>query len=427
MPENLRTFKPKQALQLRLPVYNSSMLLRCLSLLLALLLLLPCPADEEKDAPEKPDWVVDEGGDVELVGDDDDAAADDESDTPASQSSPKAEELPKLPADHVFENASSAFDYLAQLARRCPKHVTVRVKGVTPDKLIQRASQVIHSSCPGSWCCAWGYEGGNPGQGLKIDISYSDFGLIQAVHEGRIGIKRLSKVRRKTYEKALSIIEDVKKEHDSELDIAMALHDWLVLNCKYRKSRHKGGPVVSMLISGYGVCECYARSYHLLCTLAGLECRYICGKAGGGSHAWNLLRIDGEWVHVDVTWDDPLPDCEGRVRYLYFGMDDQAMGVDHKWNRKENPACKTKKYWEPLKEIPQFDTVDQLAAAAIDEAEGWEESAKQSLEGYVKELAEKPKRAKALVRAAARKHKRKLDFSLRKDKKFTGVITIIVK
>lgn len=23
------------------------------------------------------------------------------------------------------------------------------------------------------------------------------------------------------------------------------------------------------------------------------------------SHAWNLVRIDGDWYHVDVTWEDP--------------------------------------------------------------------------------------------------------------------------
>lgn len=31
------------------------------------------------------------------------------------------------------------------------------------------------------------------------------------------------------------------------------------------------------------------------------------------NHAWNLIQIDGNYYHVDVTWDDPLQDRLGYV------------------------------------------------------------------------------------------------------------------
>ena len=31
------------------------------------------------------------------------------------------------------------------------------------------------------------------------------------------------------------------------------------------------------------------------------------------NHAWNLIKLDGEWYQVDVTWDDPVWDRLGRV------------------------------------------------------------------------------------------------------------------
>ena len=58
--------------------------------------------------------------------------------------------------------------------------------------------------------------------------------------------------------------------------------------------------------------------------IAGIPCEYVSGYATGG-HAWNLVEIDGEWYHVDTTWDDPIPNREGYVRYDYFLKSDSYM------------------------------------------------------------------------------------------------------
>ena len=43
------------------------------------------------------------------------------------------------------------------------------------------------------------------------------------------------------------------------------------------------------------------------------------------NHAWNLIKIDGEWYHIDVTWDDPTPDLLGRVNHVFFLISDDAI------------------------------------------------------------------------------------------------------
>ena len=43
------------------------------------------------------------------------------------------------------------------------------------------------------------------------------------------------------------------------------------------------------------------------------------------NHVWNLLKIDGQWYHMDVTWDDPVPDQPGIVIYTHFLMTDSEL------------------------------------------------------------------------------------------------------
>lgn len=59
--------------------------------------------------------------------------------------------------------------------------------------------------------------------------------------------------------------------------------------------------------------------------------RLISGASKGIGHAWNLVRLNGRWYHLDVTWDDPIPDQAGRLRYDYYLLPDKLIKKDHFW------------------------------------------------------------------------------------------------
>ena len=55
------------------------------------------------------------------------------------------------------------------------------------------------------------------------------------------------------------------------------------------------------------VCEGYARAYAYLLQKCGVECAECAGmltREGGGGHAWNIVKLDGDYYHMDVTWGD---------------------------------------------------------------------------------------------------------------------------
>ena len=127
-----------------------------------------------------------------------------------------------------------------------------------------------------------------------------------------------------------------------EYDTALWLHDWLTHHAAYDKTYTIYTPD-GVLLRGSGVCQSYRTAYQLLLDKAGIENTYI--SSNSMNHTWNLVKIDGEWCHVDVTWDDPTdgtdnvePSVSGSERYTYFGMNDALIQLDHSWASSEAPG-----------------------------------------------------------------------------------------
>ncbi|WNS42963.1 transglutaminase domain-containing protein [Paenibacillus sp. MMS20-IR301] len=122
------------------------------------------------------------------------------------------------------------------------------------------------------------------------------------------------------------------------------IHDWVVQQLKYdmtyqRYTAYEG------LQTGSAVCQGYSLLTYKLLLGAGIPNKIVEGTARpeGGvtqSHAWNLVQLDGQWYHLDTTWDDPEPSPEGGISTVYYMRTDDQMRRDHSWT-KSYPAAKT--------------------------------------------------------------------------------------
>lgn len=142
------------------------------------------------------------------------------------------------------------------------------------------------------------------------------------------------------FEKAKEIIQSTIQPGMSDRDKIKALHDYVVLNAAYDYDNYLRDTIpddsyseYGILILNTGVCQGYALTMKLLLQLAGIETYYITGTANGGLHAWNMVVLDGNYYHVDATWDDPVPNRPGQVRYNYFLISDKQMAADHVWDQ----------------------------------------------------------------------------------------------
>jgi transglutaminase-like putative cysteine protease len=146
------------------------------------------------------------------------------------------------------------------------------------------------------------------------------------------------------YAKCEEILAEIIKPEMTDLEKETAIHDYLVLNAAYDAEGFEADTLTDdgytpygLLIEGKGVCQAYAETAKLLLNMVGIECAVATGLANGGGewfgHAWNIVEIDGKRYHLDVTFDDPVPDRKGKVSHEYFNLTDEQIQKDHQWGK----------------------------------------------------------------------------------------------
>lgn len=124
------------------------------------------------------------------------------------------------------------------------------------------------------------------------------------------------------------------------------IHDWVVAHVAYETAEAEDVlryTAYGALANGRAVCQGYALLGLRLLAQAGLSARIVPGLGSGEDHAWNLVRICGQWYHLDLTWDDPVrsgPD-DGLIRYDYYNRSDEELQRDHQWEADGYPAAFT--------------------------------------------------------------------------------------
>ncbi|RKD31944.1 transglutaminase domain-containing protein [Thermohalobacter berrensis] len=148
------------------------------------------------------------------------------------------------------------------------------------------------------------------------------------------------------------IIREIIKPDMSDYEKVKAIHDYIINNSKYDSVNYNNNTIppesysaYGILVKGTGVCEGYAEAFKLIMDDLGIESIIVSGRAGNQDHAWNIIKLDGEYYHIDLTWDDPVMDDGSDVlRYDYFNLSDKQMSKDHIWNRSKYPSCNGIKY-----------------------------------------------------------------------------------
>ena len=156
--------------------------------------------------------------------------------------------------------------------------------------------------------------------------------------------------------KARDIIDRVIKPGMTDLEKELALHDYLVFNTTYDYENYLSDSVpeeshqpYGVLINKVAVCDGFARTMQILLNMVGIENEFIYGDADGEKgwigHAWNIVKVDGEYYHLDVTFDNI--DRDGRdikkdsITHTYFNVSDRQISIDHRWERDLYPHCNT--------------------------------------------------------------------------------------
>lgn len=105
-------------------------------------------------------------------------------------------------------------------------------------------------------------------------------------------------------------------------DKIKAVHDYIINTTKYDKARsddkvkkYHSDTAYGALIEHHAICGGYSDAMKLFLDRLGVE-NY---KIASENHIWNLVKLGEEWLHLDLTWDDPITDTgEDILEYNYF-------------------------------------------------------------------------------------------------------------
>lgn len=148
------------------------------------------------------------------------------------------------------------------------------------------------------------------------------------------------------------IVNEIISKNDTDFDKVLAIHDYIVLHTDYDYTNFKKNKIPDedydpyyVLKDGKGVCDGYTRATMALLSMAGIENEYVSGTANGvsswGSHAWVIVKLNGSYYHMDVTFDDPVKMPSDYIQWDYFLKSDSTMSIDHKWEKSEHAKCKS--------------------------------------------------------------------------------------
>ena len=133
------------------------------------------------------------------------------------------------------------------------------------------------------------------------------------------------------------IISNNISSNMNEVEIIKTLHNYIINNTKYDKTREEtddsiydSSRMTGLLFEHYAVCSGYTDTMAVMLEKLGIKNF----KIASSNHIWNAVFVNGKWLHLDLTWDDPVT-LNGKdiLDHSYFLIDTEEL---LKLDKKEN-------------------------------------------------------------------------------------------
>jgi len=172
----------------------------------------------------------------------------------------------------------------------------------------------------------------NPYNSIKgLDIITSELGEITLRPKRVYSEEDIKKIKAEINKINLSILED---DMDIE-DQIREIHDYIIKKVKYDVERNDKGTspyrsdsAYGPLFQGYATCDGYADLMAIFLSSLNLQNFRIATieNSDTAGHVWNAVLIKNKWLHIDLTWNDPISNTgEDILRHTYFLINDEEL------------------------------------------------------------------------------------------------------
>lgn len=181
----------------------------------------------------------------------------------------------------------------------------------------------------------------------EVHTLYDDTAVVEAYKSG--DASKLTDDKDKfIYDTATKAIKDIIKDKMTDYEKEKAVYDYVFEQSHYDEGNLAAIPhTADYSHTPYGVlhdhnaiCVGNATTFKLFMDMLDIECKII-HSTENGEHAWDLVKIDGDWYHVDITFDGG----SNKPAYSAFNVTDEAKEqASYPWDHDEFPAANSVKY-----------------------------------------------------------------------------------
>ena len=162
----------------------------------------------------------------------------------------------------------------------------------------------------------------------SLSYSYNYSNVVTSVTVNFNGTANDLSGSQQRFESAIAPLLSTARTLSNDIDKVKLVHDYLTNTIDYTSGSQYNQSAYSAIVNGKTVCAGYAHAFQYCMQKLGIPAAYIVGYAGE-AHAWNILKLDGEYYCMDVTWDDPLNNPANYYYYNYFNITDAQISKDH--------------------------------------------------------------------------------------------------
>lgn len=182
---------------------------------------------------------------------------------------------------------------------------------------------------------------------IKIKCDIYDTGEIQMKIEYIYSKEEINYLDNEVDKLIKELLEESKLEdkENEDYDKIKIIHDYIINTTKYdidNNQEIKSYNAYGTLKNHLATCNGYTDLMAIFLSKLGYENFKIATTNETTGHVWNVVKINDEWLHLDLTWDDPVSsDGKDYLYHKYFlinteGLikaDENITSKEHDFNR----------------------------------------------------------------------------------------------
>lgn len=141
-----------------------------------------------------------------------------------------------------------------------------------------------------------------------------------ATHMSLVGLDDEYPLRYASIKNHINIVQQATKGM-TDMEKVLFVNEYVDdLTYYYYGSDHLKARVSGPLYKGYSTCQGYTEAIRMLLRHVDVPVAFVASSTI--DHSWNMVQIDGEWYHMDATWDDAKEKGGTNTKHTYFIRND---------------------------------------------------------------------------------------------------------